>query len=107
LDAGIEAERLALDPGLGFAKTYEQNFVLMREIAAFFELGRPLVAGPSRKSFIGKVLGDAPVDDRVEGTAAAVAWLVGQGVEIIRVHDVKPMVRVVRVADAIRRGPPR
>jgi len=106
LDAGIEPERIAVDPGLGFAKTYEQNFILMRGIAAFFELGRPLVAGPSRKSFIGKVLGDAPVDDRVEGTAAAVAWLAGQDVEIIRVHDVKPMARVVRVVDAIRLGPP-
>jgi dihydropteroate synthase len=105
-DAGIEEERIALDPGLGFAKTYEQNFILMREIAAFFDLGRPLVAGPSRKSFIGKVLGDAPVDDRVEGTAAAVAWLAGRGVEIIRVHDVNPMARVVRVVDAIRLGPP-
>jgi dihydropteroate synthase len=106
LDAGIQAERIALDPGLGFAKAYEQNFVLMREIEAFFELGRPLVVGPSRKSFIGKALGDAPVDDRVEGTAAAVAWLAGRGVEILRVHDVKPMSRVVRVVDAIRLGPP-
>lgn len=106
IDAGIEPERIALDPGLGFAKTYEQNFVLMREIAAFFDLGRPLVVGPSRKSFIGKVLGDKPVDDRVEGTAGAVAWLAGQGVEILRVHDVRQMAQVVRVVDAIRVGPP-
>lgn len=106
IDAGIEPEWIALDPGLGFAKTYEQNFVLMREIAAFFELGRPLVVGPSRKSFVGKVLGDKPVDDRVEGTAGAVAWLAGHGVEVLRVHDMKQMAQVVRVVDAIRLGPP-
>jgi dihydropteroate synthase len=105
LEAGIDPERIALDPGLGFAKSYEQNFVLMREITAFLELGRPLVVGPSRKSFIGKVLGDVPVDQRIEGTAGAVAWLAGQGVPILRVHDVRQMAQVVRVVDAIRLGP--
>jgi dihydropteroate synthase len=105
LEAGIDPERIALDPGLGFAKSYEQNFVLMREITAFLVLGRPLVVGPSRKSFIGKVLGDVPVDHRIEGTAGAVAWLAGQGVPILRVHDVRQMAQVVRVVDAIRLGP--
>jgi len=101
---GIEPDRLMVDPGLGFAKAYEQNFVLMRDIRAFFELGRPVLVGPSRKSFVGKVLGDLGVDERLEGTAGAVAWLAGQGVHAVRVHDVKEMVRVVRVVDAIRRG---
>ena len=69
-----------------------------------FALGRPVLAGPSRKSFVGKVLGDLGVDQRLEGTAGAVAWLAGQGVHAVRVHDVREMVRVVRVVDAIRRG---
>jgi dihydropteroate synthase len=105
LEAGIDPERIALDPGLGFAKSYEQNFILMRDIDAFFELGRPLVVGPSRKSFIGKVLGDVPVDQRIEGTAGAAAWLAARGVPILRVHDVRQMAQVVRVVDAIRLGP--
>jgi dihydropteroate synthase len=99
--AGIERERLAVDPGLGFAKTAEQSLSLMRYIAAFADLGRPILVGPSRKSFIGKVL-DAEVGDRLEGTAGAVAWLAANGAHILRVHDVREMVRVVRVVDAIR-----
>ena len=101
IDAGIDDERLAIDPGLGFAKTAEQNYLLMKEIDAFAELGRPIVVGPSRKSFIGKVLG-TEIDERLEGTAGAVAWLAGRGAHIVRVHDVKEMVRVVKVVDAIR-----
>jgi dihydropteroate synthase len=103
--AGIDRERLAVDPGLGFAKTGEYNYLLMKEIEAFFDIDRPLVAGPSRKSFIGKVLG-TDVDERLEGTAGAVAWLAAQGTHVIRVHDVKEMVRVIRVVDAIRRAEP-
>jgi len=102
-EAGIEWERLGVDPGLGFAKTEPQNYTLMRDIAAFGKLGRPVVVGPSRKSFIGKVLG-TEVDQRMEGTAGAVAWMAGQGAHVVRVHDVSEMVRVVRVVDAIRRG---
>jgi dihydropteroate synthase len=100
-EAGIERDYLAVDPGLGFAKTERQSYRLMREIGTFLDLNRPVLVGPSRKSFIGAVL-DAPVDQRVEGTASAVAWLAGQGAHIVRVHDVKAMVRVVRVVDAIR-----
>jgi dihydropteroate synthase len=103
VEAGLEAERLAVDPGLGFAKTEKQNYELMRDIASFLDLGRPLLVGPSRKSFIGKVLA-TEVGERMEGTAGAVAWLAGQGAHVVRVHDVKEMVRVVRVVDAIRRG---
>jgi dihydropteroate synthase len=99
--AGIDPECLAVDPGLGFAKAEVQNYVLMRDIAEFLDLGRPVLVGPSRKSFIGKALG-AGVDQRMEGTAGAVAWMAGQGAHIVRVHDVKEMVRVVRVVDAIR-----
>jgi dihydropteroate synthase len=101
--AGVERERLAVDPGLGFAKTTEQSLVLMRDVGRFLELGRPVVVGPSRKSFIGAVLGTG-VDQRMEGTAGAVAWMVGQGAHVVRVHDVREMVRVVRVVDAIRRA---
>lgn len=100
---GIDRERLAVDPGLGFAKTEEQSYRLMKEIRAFLSVARPVVVGPSRKSFIGKVLG-TQVDERMEGTAGAVAWLAGQGAHIVRVHDVKAMVRVVRVVDAISRA---
>jgi dihydropteroate synthase len=101
--AGIDRERLAVDPGLGFAKTEPQNYVLMRDIASFLDLGRPVLVGPSRKSFIGKVLG-TEVDQRMEGTAGAVAWMAGQGAHVVRVHDVREMVSVVRVVDAIRRA---
>jgi len=100
-DAGIDAEHLAIDPGLGFAKTLEQNLLLMRHAGALGELGRPVLVGPSRKSFVGRVLG-TEVDDRLEGTAAAVAWLVAHGANVVRVHDVKPMVRVIRMVEAIR-----
>lgn len=102
-DAGIDAERLVIDPGLGFAKTTPQSLLLMRDVASFADLGRPVLVGPSRKSFIGDVLG-TDVAERTEGTAGAVAWMAARGAHIIRVHDVKTMVRVVRVVDAIR-GP--
>jgi dihydropteroate synthase len=98
--AGIQRERLAVDPGLGFAKTAEQNYLLMRDVRSFLDIGRPVVVGPSRKSFIGKALG-TEVGERLEGTAGAVAVLAGQGAHVIRVHDVKEMVRVVQVVDAI------
>jgi dihydropteroate synthase len=102
VDAGIRPERLAVDPGLGFAKDPAQNLLLMREIHRFLDLGRPLLVGPSRKSFIGAALGGADVTERLEGTAGAVAWVAGRGAHIVRVHDVREMVRVLRVVDAIR-----
>jgi dihydropteroate synthase len=103
--AGIDRERLAVDPGLGFGKTYRHNLTLMRDVGALLDLGVPVVVGPSRKSFIGAALGDLPMDQRLEGTAGAVAWLAGQGAHLVRVHDVAEMVRVVRVVDAIRGAP--
>lgn len=101
--AGIGRERIAVDPGLGFAKTTAQSLRLMRETERFAELGRPVVVGPSRKSFVGHATG-TEVADRLEGTAGAVAWLAAHGGHVVRVHDVGQMVRVVRMVDAIRRG---
>ena len=109
MESGIHADRLVIDPGLGFAKTSEQSLLLMKDISALAALGRPVLVGPSRKSFIGNVLG-AEVGERLEGTAGAVAWLAAHGAHFVRVHDVRAMVRVVRVVDAIRNaaaaGPP-
>lgn len=102
--AGIPRDRLAVDPGLGFGKTYEHNLELMRRIDAFLELGVPVVVGPSRKSFIGTALGDAPVEERLEGTIGAAAWMAARGAHVVRVHDVGPVARALRVVDAIR-GP--
>jgi dihydropteroate synthase len=102
--AGIGRDRLAVDPGLGFGKTLEHNLALMRGIAAFAELGLPVVAGPSRKSFIGQVTGVEEPGERIDGTAGAVAWLAANGANVLRVHDVARMVRVVRMVDAIRLG---
>jgi dihydropteroate synthase len=101
--AAIDRERLAVDPGLGFAKTTPQSLLLMREVERFAELGRPVVVGPSRKSFVGHATA-TEVGDRLEGTAGAVAWLAAHGAHVLRVHDVKEMVRVVRMVDAIRRS---
>jgi dihydropteroate synthase len=102
VEAGIDRDRLCVDPGLGFGKTYEHNLRLMQDIAHLWALGCPLLVGPSRKSFIGKALGDAPMEDRLEGTLGAVAWLAGHGAHIVRVHDVEPTVRLLKVVDAIR-----
>jgi len=99
--AGIPRERTILDPGIGFAKTAEQSVALVARIAELRALGRPLLVGPSRKSFIGKVTG-ATVDDRLPGTLAAVAACVLSGVEFLRVHDVAPARQAARVAAAFR-----
>jgi dihydropteroate synthase len=102
VDADIERERLCVDPGLGFGKTFEHNLELMREIDSFLDLGTPLLVGASRKSFIGKALDDAPLEGRLEGSLGAVAWLAGRGAHIVRVHDVKETVRTLKVVDAIK-----
>ena len=99
--AGVPRERLLIDPGIGFGKTAEQNWVVMRRLEELQELGLPVLIGTSRKSFIGKLL-DLPVTDRLEGTAATVAASVLRGVDVVRVHDVQAMTRVVRVADHMR-----
>jgi dihydropteroate synthase len=99
---GIPAEHLLIDPGIGFGKMAQHNLELLRKLHHFHALGRPLVLGTSRKSFIGEILG-TEVDERLEGTAATVAAAIVQGVDIIRVHDVRAMARVARMVDAMVR----
>jgi len=100
LRAGVEREQVLLDPGLGFAKDAGHTLELLRRLPELQSLGRPLVVGPSRKSFIGRVL-DLPAGERVFGTAAAVAASILAGAHVVRVHDVRPMAEVARVCDAI------
>jgi dihydropteroate synthase len=101
VNAGIGVERIAVDPGIGFGKTVDQNLALLRGLAAFGELGRPIVIGPSRKAFVGKVL-NRSVSAREWGTAAAVAAGVLLGAHVVRVHSVGEMKDVVRMSRAIR-----
>ena len=103
VDHRIPRNRIVVDPGIGFGKTARHNFKILSHLSSFLDLGVPVLVGPSRKSFIGKVL-DLPSAERLEGTAAAVAIAVFNGARILRVHDVGALVRVIRVADAIRTG---
>ena len=103
LDAGVEWNNIIVDPGVGFGKTVEQNLEIIRRLAELKALGRPILLGTSRKSFIGDVLG-LPTEQRLEGTAATVAIGIANGADIIRVHDVAQMVRVVKMSDAVVRG---
>jgi dihydropteroate synthase len=99
--AGVPRDHLLVDPGIGFSKAAAHSLEALRRLGEMEALDRPVLVGPSRKSFIGKVL-DLPVDRRLMGTAAAVAACVLRGAHVVRVHDVREMVEVVRVADAIR-----
>jgi dihydropteroate synthase len=99
---GILTEHLLIDPGIGFGKRAQHTLELLRKLHHFHALGRPLVIGTSRKSFIGTILG-TEVHERLEGTAATVAAAIVQGADIIRVHDVQAMVRVARIMDALVR----
>lgn len=99
--AGVPRERLLLDPGIGFSKDASHSLETLRRLPELAALDRPLLVGPSRKSFIGRVL-DQPVEARLLGTAGAVAACVMLGAHVVRVHDVREMVEVVRVCDAIR-----
>jgi len=101
-NAGIPQEKIIIDPGIGFGKTVEQNLEVMRRLPELSCLGQPVLLGTSRKSMIGKTL-DLPVNERIEGTGASVAVGITLGVDIIRVHDVKEMVRVARMTDAMVR----
>jgi dihydropteroate synthase len=105
LAAGIKSNFIILDPGIGFGKNLEHNLTILRQLKSFKELGYPIMIGPSRKKFIGTLLADAPVEDRLEGTSAAVAIGIANGADIVRVHDIKEIARVARVADAIVRVP--
>jgi dihydropteroate synthase len=102
--AGIAHDRLILDPGLGFAKRAEHSLAALAGLESIAALGYPVLSGPSRKSFLKTGLGDVPPRERVWGTAAAVTASVLFGAHIVRVHDVKEMVQVLRVADQIRRA---
>lgn len=102
LEAGIGFDKFIVDPGIGFGKTTAHNLKILRELARLKELGRPILIGPSRKSFIGKIL-DLSAEDRLEGTAAAVAIGILNGANIVRVHDVKEMIRVAKISDAIKK----
>ncbi len=100
--AGVPDERIILDPGIGFGKKVEHNLELINRLDEIRALGFPVLIGPSRKSFIGYTL-DLPADQRVEGTAATVAVSITRGADIVRVHDVEFMMRVVKMTDALVR----
>jgi dihydropteroate synthase len=100
--AGVADSRIILDPGIGFGKTVEQNLILINHLDEIRRLGFPVLLGPSRKSFIGYTL-NLPPDQRMEGTAAVSAIGIARGADILRVHDVEPLVRIARMTDAIVR----
>ena len=103
--AGVPPDQIIVDPGIGFGKGAAQSLELLRRLNEFkAALGRPVLVGTSRKSHIGEVLGGLPAQERLEGTAATVALAIAKGADIVRVHDVKAMARVARVADAVVRG---
>ncbi|OPJ57048.1 dihydropteroate synthase [Alkalithermobacter paradoxus] len=101
-EAGIKDDKIIIDPGIGFGKTYEQNIEVMKRIEEFKNLKYPILLGTSRKSMIGKIL-DLPPKERVEGTIATTVIGIMQGVDIVRVHDIKENLRAIKVADAIYR----
>jgi dihydropteroate synthase len=98
--AGIPRERIIVDPGIGFGKTFEDNLVILRRQEVFHALGRPVLLGFSRKAFLGRILG-LPPEERLEGTIAAAVLSVDRGAHILRVHDVGPLARAVRSTEAI------
>jgi dihydropteroate synthase len=102
IESGISEDKIIIDPGIGFGKTFNHNLEIINNLHEFTFLEKPILIGLSRKAFIGKILGDAPVTDRLEGTAAAVAISIMNGANIVRVHDVKEVVKVTKVADAIK-----
>ena len=107
LDKGVERQRIVLDPGFGFGKNFEENYPLLLHLERLQALGFPLLAGTSRKSFIGRTVGqrrggeDAPPDQRLYGSLAAMVACILHGAHIVRVHDVKPAVEAAAVADAV------
>jgi dihydropteroate synthase len=100
--AGVDHQALVVDPGIGFGKRDQDNYALLDALARLTRLGHPVLVGTSRKAFIGRALG-SPADERVEGTAATVVWAVERGARIVRVHDVAPNVRSVRMTEAMLR----
>lgn len=100
--AGIREDMIIIDPGIGFGKTFEHNIEIIGRLGELRALGRPILIGPSRKAFIGSILGGAP-SERLEGTASAVAVSIFNGADMARVHDVREMAKVVKVSRALRR----
>ena len=105
-ETGVRRERIVLDPGFGFGKNFEDNYPLLANFRQFHRLGFPLLAGVSRKSFVGRAIvqrtgGDVPVSDRLNGSLAAMVACILQGAHIVRVHDVRASVQAAAVADAI------
>jgi dihydropteroate synthase len=101
VDGGLERRQLLIDPGIGFGKSFQQNFELLARLWEFAELGLPVVVGTSRKMFVGSAIGGAVANERVWGTAATVTAAVLGGAHVVRVHDVHEMAQVVKVADAM------
>ena len=101
--SGISEDMIVIDPGIGFGKTFDHNLQIIHNLQEFTLLRKPILIGPSRKAFIGRILGDVPITERLEGTAAAVAISIINGANIIRAHDVKEIVKVAKVADAIKK----
>jgi dihydropteroate synthase len=104
--AGVPDGRVVLDPGIGFAKTAEHNLELIARLGELVRLGRPLLLGPSRKSFLGKILGGIPAEERDAGTAAACVVGLLHGARVFRVHDVRMVRQALDVAEAVRRAAP-
>jgi dihydropteroate synthase len=104
LKFGVWKEQIVIDPGFGFGKSFDENYPLLARLDELHELGFPILSGTSRKSFIGRTLGDLPPDRRLIGTLATVTASVLKGAHIVRVHDVKEAVETVRVSDAILKG---
>jgi dihydropteroate synthase len=105
-DAGVAPDAICVDPGIGFGKTVAHNLTLLKRLDVFRALGKPILVGPSRKSFIGALLDQMPPAERLEGTLAACVMAVAAGAHIVRVHDVAAVRRAVRVAEAIRDAVP-
>ena len=101
--SGIDETKLIIDPGIGFGKNLEHNLEILRRLSQFKELKKPILMGVSRKSFIGKIL-DLPVEERLEGSLAALVFAILQGANIVRVHDVKESVRVVKMIDTLKKS---
>jgi dihydropteroate synthase len=104
LSLGVDAEQIVIDPGIGFGKNAAQNMEIIRRLSELKSFGFPVLSAPSRKAFLGTLLGDAPPKERLEGSAAAVALSIAGGADIVRVHDVRFMARLAHVCDGILRS---
>ena len=100
IKSGIKERNIIIDPGIGFGKTFDHNFTLLKRLSEFKDLGYPLLIGPSRKAFIGDVL-NLPPNERIEGTIATIVAGVLNGANIIRVHDVKEVKRATMITEKI------